>query len=48
MGSIDGYVFTTHANKNLMQRYRVSQNKGVRNAKKGCITVKIIIHPYII
>ena len=28
--------------------YRVSQNKGVRNGRKGCITVKLIIHPYII
>ena len=28
--------------------YRVSQNKGVRDGKKGCVTVQLIIHPYII
>ena len=28
--------------------YMVSQNKGVRNGKKGYVTVKLIIHPYII
>ena len=28
--------------------YRASQNKGVQIGKKGCVAVKLIIHPYII
>ena len=34
--------------KLIINIYRVSQNKGVRNGKKGCVTVELIIHPYII